>query len=347
MRNDHQSLIYGLDLAKTVFHLVGLARGGRKVCSKRLRRKPLLTFFAQQPKSIVAMEACPGAHWMARRRKDMGHDVRILPAQYVKPFAQKQKNDANDAMAIAEACQRPNVRPIQIKTVEQQDIQAMHRIRDRLINQRTRLVCQARGLLLEYGIVLRPGVGNCKQQLPNVLEDAENDLSNTSRILIASLRDELSQLEDQIHDITKRIEALAAHSDTTRRLMTIPGVGPMFATALIAAVGDASQFRKARDLGAWLGLVPAQNSTGGKNTLMGISKRGNSYLRRMLIHGARTCVIHLNKDRDQLGHWIHELGQRMHTNKVTVALANKLARIAWAILTRPNQIYRRVDPIYL
>ena len=339
------STIYAIDLAKSVFHIVGLS-SGKIIFNKRMRRKPVLEYFAQCPASIVAMEACPGAHWMARRLESMGHTPKILPAQYVKPFAQKQKNDANDALAIAEASLRPSVRPIVIKRIDQQDLQALHRIRQRLVNQRSRLVCQARGILLEYGIVLRGGVGNFKSQLPDVLEDAENELTPLMRNLLENTRDELIELNNRIKQISDQIKAWADRDDTARRLQSIPGIGPLGASALVAAVGDAKQFRRARDLSAWLGLVPKQNSTGGKPKLGNISKQGNTYIRTLLIHGARACMIHLNREHDCLGLWIDQLLSRMHKNKVIVALANKIARIAWVVLTKSSQVYKRNDPIY-
>lgn len=346
MKPNSNVALYGLDLAKSTFQVTGVNQHGKRICGKRLRRKQLLEYFSNHPQVTVAMEACPGAHWMARRLREMGHDARIIPAQYVKPFAQRQKNDANDSLAIAEACRRPKLRPIRIKSIAEQDLQAMHRIRDRLVNQRTRLVCQARGLLLEHGVALRNGVGNFKRQVPEVLEDADNDLSPVTRQLIHDLSEELGFLEQRISDITRRIKAWADENETARRLMTIPGIAALSATALIAAVGDARQFRKGRDLAAWLGLVPKQYSTGGKPTLLGITKQGNPYLRRLLIHGARTCVVHLNREHDRLGQWIGELSKRMHINKVTVALANKLARIAWAIITQHGTTYRRLDPSF-
>lgn len=270
----------------------------------------------------------------------------VLQAQYVKPFAQKQKNDHNDAVAIMEAANRPTIRSIRIKIIEQQDLQAMHRIRDRLVNHRTRLICQARGLLLEYGISLRGEPGNFKKQTPEVLEDANNDLSQAARTMANDLLEELYFLEDRILSITKRIEAWAASDDTSRRLMSIPGVGALSATALVAAVGDDRQFRKGRDLAAWMGLVPRQFSTGGVQSLSGITKPGNSYLRRLFCHGARTCSLHLNRSEHALGTWIDQLCSRMYVNKVTIALANKMVRIAWVIMTKPGATYRRIDPAF-
>lgn len=346
MSSQNTVVVYGIDLAKSVFQVAGLSQTNQVLISKKFRRRQIIDYFANRPASVVAMEACPGSHWMARKLSDCGHDVRILPAQYVKPFLQRQKNDANDAIAIAEASQRPTVRQVPLKSIEQQDLQAMHRIRDRLVNQKTRLICQARAFLQEYGIVLRNGVGNFKKQLPNVLSDDENELSPVARELLLSLGDELSELEGRIKSISRRIEAWACRSDIAQRVMSIPGIGALSATALIAAIGDGKQFKKARDLPAWLGLVPSQHSTGGKTKLGGISKRGNAYIRRLLIHGARSCLLHVKRDQDTLGIWMNTMLLRMHSNKVVVALANKLARIAWVVLTHEGTMYRRTDPVY-
>lgn len=241
----------------------------------------------------------------------------------LSPLLKKQKNDANDALAIAEAALRPSVRPIVIKRVEQQDLQAMHRIRKRLVNQRSRLVCQTRGLLLEYGITLRGGVGNFRSQLPDVLEDAQNELTPFMRQLLHQSHEELMALDAHIKQISDQIKAWADRDDTARRLQSVPGIGPLGASALIAAIGDAKQFRKARDLGAWLGLVPRQNSTGGKTKLGGINKQGNTYIRTLLIHGARACMIHLNRQHDRLGIWIDQLLTRMHKIKSLLRLRIK------------------------
>lgn len=290
------------------------------------------------------MEACAVSHWLARKLTAMGFEARILPALYVKPFAQQQKNDANDALAIAEACQRPSVKPAPIKTQSQQHLQALHRVRDRLVNQRTRLVNQIRGFLLENGIILRSGIGNFRSQLPEILAGRPDDLSPAMVVLIQQLWDELAQLEQHLKDITTQIGVWASRDETARRLQSVPGIGALSATVHIAAVGNACQFRRARDLAAWLGLVPRRHSTGGKTTLGDISKSGNPYIQRLLIHGARSCTLHLNRERDRLGAWMDDLGRRMPFNKIVVALANKFARIAWVMLTKPGATYARLDP---
>jgi transposase len=255
-----------------------------------------------------------------------------------------QKNDTIDAEAIAEAVTRPTMRFTQLRTTEQVDLQALHRIRDQLVSSRTRLINQMRAFCLEYGVAIRQGTGVFRLDLPRVLADETNDLTPAMRRLLGELFDDVGRVDLRIADVTREIEGLAARDDRARRLMTIPGIGPLGATALLAAVGDARQFRRARDLAAWLGLVPREYSTGGKTTLLGISKRGNRYVRRLLIHGARSCVTHLDRTRDRLGAWLDGLQSRMHVNKVTVALAAKIARTAWAVITKPGALYDRRDP---
>jgi transposase len=338
------SELYGVDLGKNLFHVVGLDDQGAVVQRAKFRRNTLLTFFERAVHAVVGMEACPGSQWLARKLMAMGHQVRIVPAQFVKPYVKSQKNDTIDAEAIAEAVTRPTMRFTQVRTTEQIDLQAVHRIRDQLVTSRTRLINQARAFCLEYGVTIRQGAGVFRLDLPRVLADESNDLTPTMRSMLGDLFEDVGRLDQRIATVTREIEGLAARDDRARRLMTIPGVGPLAATALLAAVGDGRQFRRARDLAAWLGLVPREHSTGGKTTLLGISKRGNRYVRRLLIHGARSCVTHLDRTRDRLGHWLDGLQGRMHVNKVTVALAAKIARTAWAIITKPGALYERRDP---
>ncbi len=338
------SLSTGIDLGKNLFHVVGTDAAGTVVQRVRFRRDTLLTFFERADRALVAMEACPGSQWLARRLQAMGHTIRIIPAQFVKPYVKSNKNDTIDAAAIAEAVTRPSMRFVELKTPEQVDVQALHRIRDQLVGTRTRLICQMRAFCLEYGVAIRQGAGVFKLDLPKIVAELTNDLTTTMRRLLTDLFDDLKRLEARIENITREIEALAASDDTARRLMTIPGIGPLGATALLAAAGNGQQFRRARDMAAWLGLVPRQHSTGGRPQLLGISKRGNHYVRRLLIHGARSCVLHLDRTRDRLGKWLSELQSRMHLNKVTVALAAKIARVAWVIINRPGAIYERLDP---
>lgn len=344
MRNANGVVVYGIDLGKTSFHVAGLDGAGHPVQRMKMTRGSIFKFFGNAPASLIGMEACPGSQWLARKLQALGHTVKIIPAQFVKPYVKSNKNDTIDAEAIAEAVTRPTMRFVQLKSTEQVDLQALHRARDLAVNTRTRLVCQMRAFCLEYGLAMRCGVGVFRVDLPRVLADETNDLTPAMRQLVRELWSQFQQIETRISEMTREIESIAQRSEVARRLETVPGIGPLGATAILAAVGSGHQFRKARDMAAWLGLVPAQHSTGGKPTLLGISKRGNPYVRRLLIHGARSCVLHLDRTRDQLGTWLNELQRRMPINKVVVALANKLARIAWVILTRPGTLYERRDP---
>ena len=336
--------VYGVDLGKNLFHVVGTNAAGEVIQRVKFRRETALTFFERADPAIVGMEACPGSQWFARKLQAMGHTVRIIPAQFVKPYVKSNKNDTIDAAAIAEAVTRPTMRFVEVKTVEQVDLQALHRIRNLMVTNRTRLICQMRAFCLEHGVAIHQGVGKFKANLPGVLANEENDLTPMTRRLLADLFEDLKQLELRIAEVSREIETIAARDDRARRLMTVPGIGPLVATAIVAAAGDGRQFRRARDMAAWLGLVPREHSTGGKTTLLGISKRGNRYLRKLLVHGARSCVMHMDRSRDRLGAWLDGLERRMHGNKVTVALAAKIARIAWVILTRPGALYEQRDP---
>lgn len=336
--------VFGVDIGKNVFHVVGLDAAGRPIQKATFRRETLLQFFEHATPTVVGMEACPGAQWLARKLIAIGHRVRIVPAKFVRPYVKSNKNDIIDAEAIAEAASRPTMRFVEVRSLDQIDLQALHRARDRLVAQRTRVICQIRAFCLEYGIAMHKGVGKFKAALPGVLADESNDLSPAMRRLLVSLFHDIGQLEGRIAELSREIDAVAHASDTARRLMTIPGIGPLAATALLAAAGTGRQFRKGRDMAAWLGLVPREHSTGGRTTLLGISKRGNPYVRRLLIHGARACVMHLDRSRDRLGEWLGRLQARMHVNKVTVALAAKMARIAWVVITKPGTTYERRDP---
>lgn len=267
--------------------------------------------------------------------------MRIAPAHFIKPYVKSHKSDIIDAGAIAEAVSRPTMRFVQIKTPEQSDVQALHRIRDQMMASRTRLICQMRAFCLEFGVAIRQGVGPFRIDLPRVLDDTSNDLTPRMRHLLSDLFDDFLRLEQRIASITKEIVETVNDDEVARRLLTIPGIGPLVASALRAAAGDGKQFAKARDVAAWLGLVPRQHSTGGKQTLLGISKRGNSYVRRLLIHGARSAAVHIDRGQDRLGRWVGELKGRMPLNKVVVALAAKIARIAWVIMTKPGVHYER------
>lgn len=344
MRNQPRgAVVYGIDLGKSTFHVVGLDATGKVIQRAKFSRETLIQFFAVATVAKVGMEACPGAHWLARKLVALGHAVRIIPAQFVKPYVKSNKNDTVDAEAIAEALTRPSMRFVPIKRTDQIDLQAQHRIRDNLVSARTALICQMRAFCLEYGIAMRQGAGVFKLDIQRVLADEDNDLTPVMRRLLQESWSDLLSLEERIATLNRQIQAVADGEEATRRLMTVPGIGPLTATALVAAVGDGKQFAHARDMAAWLGLVPAQYSTGGQTKLGAISRRGNPYVRRLLIHGARSCLLHLDRLKHRLGGWISRLQERMHQNKVVVALANKLARIAWAILVKPGTTYRRVE----
>jgi transposase len=331
--------VLGIDLGKAVFHLVGLDSTGRAVIRKRCSRTQLLAFTANLQVQWIGMEACSGAHFLGRALREQGHEVRLMPAQYVKPYVQTNKSDYIDAEAIAEAVQRPRMRFVPIKTEEQLDLQALHRVRERWVMRRTAVVNQIRSLLLERGLTLPKGRSHLDEQLPGILEDAELNLSGSFRVLLAQLQLELEQLAARIEEMDRVIQKTARENETCQRLTEIPGVGPVTATALIAAVGNGSAFQKGRNLAAWMGIVPRQYSTGGKQKLLGISKRGNKYLRRLFVQGARSVLQQRHKQAPSLGHWLAQLLGRTHQNVVVVALANKLVRMAWAVLCK-NERYR-------
>ena len=339
--------VYGIDLGKTYFHVVGTDQAGKPIRRAKLTRSNIFEFFSNLPAATIGMEACPGSQWLARKLTALGHTVKIIPAQFVKPYVKSNKNDTIDAAAIAEAVTRPTMRFVQLKHTEQVDLQALHRARDLIVSSRTRLISQMRAFCLEYGLPIRNSVAAFKHGIPAIIADETNDLTPAMRRLLASLWHDFRVLDERVASVTEEIAAIAGQSDLARRLESVPGIGQLTATAIVAAVGGGKQFRSARDLAAWVGLTPAQYSTGGKTTLLGISKRGNGYVRRLLIHGARSCMIHLDRTRDRLGAWLDGLASRMHANKVVVALANKLARIAWVILTKPGALYERRDPRFV
>lgn len=334
-----ETATFGVDIGKKVFHVVALNAAGAVIQRAKFSRDTLMAFFDAAPRALIAMEACPGSQWLARRLAAMGHDARIIPARFVKPYVKSNKTDTVDAAAIAEAVTRPTMRFVEVRTPDQIDLQALHRIRDRLVGQRTALMNQARAFCIEYGLAMRVGAGGFHADIRRHLAHAENDLTPTMRTLLEELLDDLAYIEGRIKSVNGKVEAYASQHEAVGRLVTIPGIGALGATALVAAAGDGRQFRKARDLAAWLGLVPAEHSTGGKQTLLGISKRGNRYVRRLIIHGARSCLLHLNRANHAIGRWLSELEARTHRNKAVVALANKLTRIVWAILTRPGTVY--------
>lgn len=324
--------VTGIDLGKNWFHLVGMDERGHPLFRKKFNRAQLAEFVATAPACIIAMESCPGSQYWGRRFKDAGHTVRIIPAQFVKPYLKSNKNDFNDAEAIAEAASRGTMRTVPLKTTDQLEMQALHRVRQRFIVERTAVVNQMRALLLEHGIVVAVGRALFARTLPHILEDAENGLSVKMQQIMMRLRERWQALDKEVDEVSAEIRQIANDSELCKRIYTVPGIGPVIASAMIAAVGNGQAFGKGRDLAAWLGLVPKQYSTGGKCNLGRISKRGNSYLRMLLIQGARALMIHMKRERSRMGQWLQEIEKRSHPHVALVALANKIARICWKVL---------------
>jgi len=331
--------VVGIDLAKSVFHLHGVNGQGEMVMRKKLSRSKVTEFMVRLPSCLVAMEACGGSHDWARRLMAMGHDVRLISPQFVKPYVKSNKNDVADAAAICEAVQRPDMRFVPIKGVEQQDIQSLHRARSLAVAHRTAQVNQMRGLMLEYGVIVPKSVAALRKAVPEILEDADNGLTPMFRELLCGLWDEMLRLDERIKAYDIQIKHLSEQSETCKRLMTIPGIGPMVSTALVAAVADGKAFKSGREMAAWLGLVPRQHTTGGKPRLLGISKRGDVYLRKLLIHGARAALRWADRKQDRRSLWVSELATRRGQNIAAVALANKTVRTAWVLMTR-NEEYK-------
>jgi transposase len=330
-------VMIGIDLGKNLCSVAGLDEIGAVVLRRRMKRESVLLFTAQLEQCTVAMEACCGAHHLGRQIAGQGHSVRLMSAEYVRPYVKAQKNDERDAEAIAEAATRPTMRFVEIKSEAQLEVQSLHRVRGRLVAERTAVINQLRALLLERGITVPQGRRKVERLLPEILGDERNGLGPRLRRLIADMREEWRGIDRRISDFDHELTERARAEETTRRLMRIPGIGVLTATALVAAVGNARTFTRGRDLAAWLGLVPRQATTGGKPKLLGISKRGNAYLRTLLIHGARTALPGLAKSETPLGRWLKGLLKRVHRNVAIVALANKLSRIAWAVLAHDRQ----------
>lgn len=324
----------GIDLAKNVFQLHGVDRCGKTVWKRRLKRNQWLKAVLDRAETgcEIGMEACGGAHYWARELQSRGYTVKLIPPQFVKPYVKSNKNDANDAEAICEAMSRPNMRFVKMKSVEQQDIQAIHRVRAELMSNRTAKANQIRGLVAEYGLVAPQRVYALRKALPNWLEDAENGLTDRFRHLLNDLRDDLVYLEKRIANLDAEIRNFADTDPMAVRLQQLRGVGPLIATALIATVGNGQQFTKGRQMAASIGLTPKQFSSGGKDRLLGISKRGDAYLRTILIHGARATMVHAKHRDDRLSVWVTDLAKRSHPNVAAVALANKTVRMAWAMM---------------
>jgi transposase len=331
--------VLGIDIAKHVFHVVGMDHTGTVVLKKRLGRGEVLPFLAPLPPLLIGMEACGSAHYWARQCRALGHKVKLMAPQFVNPYVKSPKNDSRDAEAICEAVTRPTMRFVPIKQVEQQDVQARHRVRERLMKARTALVNELRGLCYEYGIVLPPGVTKFHAVFQSTLEAEQDKLTALSAELFRSLYDELLALERRLAAYNEQLEILAQTHPVSQRVQTIPGIGPLSATALVAAVSDATQFKNGRQFAAWLGLVPREHSTGGKARLLGISKRGDVYLRKLLVHGARTTLRWVGCKQDRRSRWARTLLERRGKNRAAVALANKNARLAWVLMTT-DQVYQ-------
>ena len=323
----------GLDLAKSTFHVVGLNQQQKLIGKKKLVRSKVLNYFANIPVCTVAMEACSSAHFWGREIERLGHKVKLIPPRYVKPYLQGQKNDYNDALAIAEASRRPKLRCVTVRTIEQQDTQALQRLKAGVTSQRTKVCNQLRGLLAEYGIVIPTGIAKLRNAIPLILEDADNGLSPYFRELLNQGYTQLKQLDAHIKAYDKLLAKEVGQNEVAQRLMTIPGFGPVVSSCFLSAIGDGKAFSRGRDAAAYIGLVPRQHTSGDKPILLGISKRGNRYLRGLLIHGARAVVKAAKTKEDDLSRWVQDLEARRGKNKATVALANKLARIGWAVLT--------------
>jgi len=323
----------GIDLGKTTFHLVALGAAGKVLVRKKFTQRQLMTYTANMQTSLIGLEACSGAHFLGRALRKQGHDVRLIAAQFVKPFVKSNKNDFVDAEAIAEAVERKNMRFVPIKTDDQLDLQAIHRVRDRLISRRTAVINQLRAFLLERGMILARTPAKLRSAMPDILENADANLTPQMRNLIDLLWSEWKTVEQQIEEPSLELEKIATSDPGCARIRQIPGIGPIVATAIVAAIGNGAAFRKGRDFAAWLGVVPRQYSTGGNAKLLGISKRGNIYLRKVLIHGARAAAMRIKRDRAPIGAWMDALEARVPRNVLVVAMANKLARIAWAVLS--------------
>jgi len=334
----------GVDLAKNVYQLHGVDRHGKTMLKRRLKRHQWLKVLLDktEPDCVIGMEACAGAHHWGRELQALGYTVKLIPPQFVKPYVKSNKSDAKDAEAICEAMSRPNMRFVTVKRVEQQDIQATHRIRAELITQRTAKANQIRGLVAEYGLVAPKHLSSLRAAIPCWLEDAENGLTGDFRALLQGVWRDLLLLDDRVGEMDKLIKRLADSNEDCVRLQQLRGIGPMIATALIASVGDARQYHKGRQMAAAIGITPKQHSSGDKHRLLGISKRGDVYLRTLMIHGARAVVARATHKDDRLSRWVTNIANKKHPNVAAVALANKTARMAWAMLRNETDY----DPDY-
>ncbi|MCS0592175.1 IS110 family transposase [Massilia norwichensis] len=330
----------GIDLAKAVFQVHGVDLHGKPCLRRQLRRAELLTFFVNLEPCLIGMEACGSAHYWARKLSEMGHTVKLMAPQFVKPYVKTNKNDAADAEAICEAVTRPNMRFVAIKTEHQQALLAIHRARQGFVKARTAQANQIRGLLAEFGIVIPKGLCNLGPRLASLSDESAGQLPGSFCSLLQRLAENLKELDRQVQDLEKEIQLWHAQNEASRRLAEIPGIGPITASALVASIGDARCFKNGRQLAAWIGLVPRQHSSGGKQVLLGISKRGDGYLRALLIHGARAVLRHAEHKVETATSWLGHLLSRRHKNIAAVALANKNARRVWALLMHDERRFR-------
>ena len=326
----------GIDLAKNVFQLHGVNEFGKPVIKKQIRRDQMAEFFVNLPACLIGMEACGSAHHWARKLVSFGHTVRLMAPQFVKPYVKTNKNDAADAEAICEAVARPNMRFVPIKNIEQQSVLALHRVRQGFVKARTAQANQIRGLLSEFGLIIPQGIGHIENRVPELIEDASNELPGSFRLLVQRLLDHLKELDRQVEELAAQIVKWHRQSEASGKLAKVPGIGPITASALVASLGDAKNFDSGRQVAAWLGLVPKQHSSGGKQNLLGISKRGDTYLRTLLIHGARSVIYRAPQKPDACS-WINGVVNRRNKNVAAVALANKNARIVWALLAHDRE----------
>lgn len=334
--------VMGIDLAKIVYQIHGVDERGKVAVRKQLKRAEMASYFANLAPCLIGMEACGSAHHWARKLEAQGHTVKLMAPQFVKPYVKTNKNDMADAEAICEAVSRPNMRFVAMKSVEQQAILSVHRARQGFVKARTAQGTQIRGLLAEFGIIIPQGIGAIAKRIPEILEDGENGLPGTMRNLLARLADNLKEMDRQAKELEAQIQQWHRDNAASRKLAEIPRLGPITASAIVATVGDAREFKNGRQLAAWMGLVPKQNSSGGKQTLLGISKRGDTYLRTLMIHGAR-AVLRVAEHKAEPDSWLRKLMARRNANVAAVALANKNARIVWALLAhdrnfRPDYI---------
>jgi len=327
----------GIDIGKNSFHVVGLDQRGAIVLRQKWSRGQVEARLANMPPCLIGMEACVGAHHLSRKLQSLGHDARLMPAKYVRPYAKGQKNDFRDGETIAEAVQRPTMKFVATKTAEQLDLQALHRVRERLVSQRTGIINQIRAFLLERGVAVRQGPRFLRTELPNILANRSDVLSPRMMRIIEELAGDWHRLDERIEGLSTDIKALADDDPACERLMTVPGIGPIISSAMVAAIGNGAAFSKGRDFGAWLGLVPRQMSTGDRTILGKISKQGNRYLRVLFVQAAWVVLVRPKSwERHGLKSWIEAAKKRMHHNVLAIALANKLARIAWAVLNKEH-----------